>query len=63
MTVVSSRCPFVFTRSTQKPLSSLWKGDALDDAGDLLRHGLAFWDAAFMFGDSFSHGGSHLGAS
>src|SRR4029077_17558619 len=24
-TVVSSRCPFVLTRSTQKPLSSLWK--------------------------------------
>jgi hypothetical protein len=24
-TVVSSRCPLVLTRSTQKPLSSLWK--------------------------------------
>src|SRR5438876_7143384 len=25
MTVVSSRCPGIFTRRTQKPLSSLWK--------------------------------------
>src|SRR5437899_12607570 len=57
MTVVSSRCAGVFTRRTQKPLSSLWnvtrsiRPEISSITG--LRSGIA---AAFMRGDSFSHG-------
>src|SRR5438552_1753357 len=62
-TVVSSRCPRAFTRRTQKPLSSLWKvtrsirPEISSVAG--LRSGIA----AFMRGNSFSHGRSALSES
>src|ERR1017187_3434313 len=59
--VVSSRCPFVLTRSTQKPLSSLWKVTRSMtpeiSAVTTLRSGIA----AFIYGDSFCHGGQGLG--
>src|ERR1017187_7770888 len=59
-TVVSSRCPRAFTRRTQKPLSSLWKvtrsirPEISSVAG--LRSGIA----AFICGDSLSHGGNGI---
>src|SRR5579864_342921 len=60
-TVVSTRCPRVFTRRTQKPLSSLWKvtRSISPEISSVAcrRSGIA----AFMCGDSFSHGRSHLG--
>ena len=55
MTVVSSRCPGVFTRRTQKPFSPLWKvtrsirPEISSIAG--FRSGLA----SFMCGNLFSH--------
>src|SRR5438477_6278948 len=58
-TVVSSCCPRAFTRSTQKPLSSLWKvtrsitPEISSVAG--LRSGIAAFIEA-----SFSHGGCAL---
>src|SRR5713226_23488 len=32
-TVIRSRCPRALTRRTQKPFSSLWKDDPLDQTG------------------------------
>jgi hypothetical protein len=36
------------------------EGDALDDAGNLLGRGSAFWDRGVHVWESFSHGGSAL---
>jgi hypothetical protein len=41
--VIRSRWPRAFTRSTQKPLSSPKKGDALDKAGKVLALGGRLW--------------------
>jgi len=57
MTVVSSRCPGVFTRRTQKPFSSLWKVTRSITPEISSVAGLRSGIAAFMCGDSFSHGG------
>ena len=59
-TVVSSRCPRVFTRRTQKPLSSLWKVTRSITPEISSVAGLRSGTAAFI-GDSFSHGRSALG--
>jgi hypothetical protein len=55
ITVVSSRCPRAFTRSTQKPLSSLWKVTRSITPEISSAVGLRSGIAAFI-GDSFSHG-------
>src|ERR1700730_7497331 len=54
-TVVSSRCPRAFTRSTQKPLSSLWKVTRSTSPEISSVAGLRSGIAAFMCRDSFSH--------
>jgi WD40 repeat protein len=54
-TVVSSRCPRVFTRRTQKPLSSLWNVTRSISPEISSVAGLRCGIAAFMRGDSFSH--------
>src|ERR1700687_1604844 len=61
MTVVSSRCPRALTRRTQKPLSSLWKVTRSIRPETSSVAGLRSGIAAFMLGDSFSHGRSALG--
>jgi len=55
MTVVSSRCPFVLMRRTQKPFSSLWKVTRSMTPEISSVMGLPSGIAAFMRGDSFSH--------
>jgi hypothetical protein len=59
-TVVSSRCPFVVTRRTQKPLSSLWKVTRSMTPEISSVAGLRSGIAAFMRGEPFSHGWSAL---
>src|SRR5438094_7125182 len=60
-TVVSSRCPRAFTRSTQKPLSSLWKVTRSITPEISSVAGLRSGIAAFMCGDSFSDSGRAWG--
>src|SRR5271157_6597841 len=60
MTVVSSRCPRAFTRSTQKPLSSLWNVTRSIRPEISSAIALRSRIAAFMGGGSFSHGQSAL---
>jgi hypothetical protein len=56
------RSPFrvVHSALNQKRLVVV-EGDALDDAGEFLGGGFAFWDCGRSIGDSFSHGRSALG--
>src|SRR5664279_2934705 len=60
MAVVSSRCPLTFTRSTQKPLSPLWKVTRSIRPESSSVMALRYGEDVFMDGDSFSHGPAAL---
>jgi hypothetical protein len=55
MTVVSSRCPCVFTRRMQKPFSSLWKVTPLDHSGKFFGRRSAFRARGIHGVGTFSH--------
>jgi hypothetical protein len=48
MTVVSTRYPFCFHPQDAETAVVVVEGDALDDAGEFLGGGFAFWDCGSL---------------